>query len=1277
MSCRHALFFKNEKGEQVESILYNQLYTMHNNNEDMALSAYAETKTKLFNDWLETKKDFSGVFDANGEASIESYNTFNVEGNSFRSSQVSEDEDNTIIASIIDPQNQNQTTGAKRFPAESTKSMQEILSGQQPQEALVESILNHSFSNGWEFDYYGTKFDLSKIHGDDAKREFIKEKIVPLYETFESKLKPSLVEWLNTGADLKAMNAFAFAQSSKKNSSGRYDEAVIKTLLSQMDYNPKHRYMMYSDLKGSRFENIVKFREEFEGFNPIIALHEVSQNGPQSISIYDITSLSVNKPGYKMKGKNLFTNFITNAQAEASGIDIANTEGGARMFINGLTAIAIKEANPKISIRKVTTLSVTPKNVYTVYTDIGRVLDNLKVMRGSDNFMKSFGEKIQLTLKNEVLDGLKYAQDPIAIYRSELINNYIENSEDSTEKRTKAMFALNIVDGLTKYLEGQGSKNELLEVLKHRQKVMEKSTRDFLSDTEYQNLSAAIMQLVKATTFEQNDIKPLSRYDINLKNSFDIQNDLVQHTMGLIKDDHDYITSQLRQYTVEVDKQTKRFDDTFYANPAMRVVERIGDVGGRRWLGLFKAVKDADGKLINTNEIHFDVNDDDTKKAIASGVVTRDQVGAGKWYVDQIREGFIELLLHRNKYDDTMSGLSEAESLAKAESLYYKGWKDGQIPVMTKGANEMLMQGDFKASLSRMWKGMQANENLFVDNYKPILDAPDNQVSNMFLHELDNEDVRLSRLGLERKNGQVVLIDSQLNRSISTNMEGIMKYFYLAKERKIRYDNNSLPAVNAARAVLYATSKSVGQNDKNALTALKEYADRIIHTTRQDSSLSGVMEDKINPIINTIVSITTFNGLAYSVPLAMTSMLVNNMKTMSLAFANDAANNGMFGKQEWGKAVWKFFSDSDFRNKCLKLVEFYGFDATGERELATDARFSKTKKFIWGENYAHGMNHWTDHYARSIVMAAQMLKQGSWDAHVITKDGEMEYDEKKDKRFYSNGKLTEDGKLKRDFIKQRLIQQGVMDNMEEPMKRGFDLSTARLIKTLSDKYVIGGMDATTSVALKSYTGGNLIMQFKSYLPAYIQNAIGGNMKSLALGDIDVAINPETGEKEAYVKLQAVASQVESFVSLYKSLKDNRGNIIEGWKDMKDEEKQSVTRLILNVTQFMILYGLYNGLTKDWDKEKRKKHDKRVDELRGAILQDSRFLRVFKYGALDMVSLWPTQIVHTLSHPFPALDNLERISNVVMGNTSQLKQVLPASAAITPFVEMFDQITDDK
>ena len=30
----------------------------------------------------------------------------------------------------------------------------------------------------------------------------------------------------------------------------------------------------------------------------------------------------------------------------------------------------------------------------------------------------------------------------------------------------------------------------------------------------------------------------------------------------------------------------------------------------------------------------------------------------------------------------------------------------------------MLMQGDFKASLSRMWKGMQANENLFVDNYK-------------------------------------------------------------------------------------------------------------------------------------------------------------------------------------------------------------------------------------------------------------------------------------------------------------------------------------------------------------------------------------------------------------------------------------------------------------------------------------------------------------------------------------------------------------------------------
>jgi hypothetical protein len=516
-------------------------------------------------------------------------------------------------------------------------------------------------------------------------------------------------------------------------------------------------------------------------------------------------------------------------------------------------------------------------------------------------------------------------------------------------------------------------------------------------------------------------------------------------------------------------------------------------------------------------------------------------------------------------------------------------------------------------------------------------------------------------MGLRMTDGVLELVDPHINGNLSTNMETISKYFKLAGIRKIRYENNSLPVINAARSVFAATQRDTGVDQKNNITALNEYTDRIIHSKKQPSSL-GKFGDVAEPIANTFVALTTFNGLAYSVPLAMTSFLTNSLQIMSTAFSNDAAQNGMFGKKEWASSVLKFFTDSDFRNKCLKLTEFYNLDAVGEKELAENPRYSQTKKMLWAENYAHGMNHWTDYYARSIVVAAQMQKDGSWDAHTIDSKGEMKYDVTKDQRFYPGGKLTSDGKLKLAYMKASLIRQGIDINDKEPLSRGYDFTTARMIKTLSDKYVIGGMDPTTSVAFKSYTGGNAFMQFKSYLPSKINNVIRGNFKTLSMGQLDVRVNPATGKREAYVRLGAFEGQVSSMVAFIKGIREN--GIGEGWDKLSPEQRHANTRLMINTCMWLILYGLYNGLTKDWDDD---------DE---AILKDSRFLRVFKYGGLDMISMWPQQVLKTLDQPIPAVSNLLRLANIVGGDTRGWKQSVPASAAVSPFMEMAEQLEED-
>jgi hypothetical protein len=276
----------------------------------------------------------------------------------------------------------------------------------------------------------------------------------------------------------------------------------------------------------------------------------------------------------------------------------------------------------------------------------------------------------------------------------------------------------------------------------------------------------------------------------------------------------------------------------------------------------------------------------------------------------------------------------------------------------------------------------------------------------------------------------------------------------------------------------------------------------------------------------------------------------------------------------------------------------------------------------------------------------------------------MQYDQTKDKRFYTNGKVTEDGALKIDLIRSLLAQQGIMSPDQDKLVRGYDLSMARRIKTISDKYVIGGMDPTTSVAFKSYSGGNAIMQFKTYLPSIINNAFGSGGKSLDMGVIDIRINPATGKKEAYVRLQAFEGQAKAFMSLSKSFIENSYNLSKAWESMTPEQKHANSRLGMNLIMFAILYGLYNGLTKDWDDD---------DE---AIVKDSRFLRVFKYGALDMISASPVALIRTFSSPIPAATNLGRIIEVVSGNSKDWQRSVPGSSAISPFAEIAEQISED-
>jgi len=114
-----------------------------------------------------------------------------------------------------------------------------------------------------------------------------------------------------------------------------------------------------------------------------------------------------------------------------------------------------------------------------------------------------------------------------------------------------------------------------------------------------------------------------------------------------------------------------------------------------------------------------------------------------------------------------------------------------------------------------------------------------------------------------------------------------------------------------------------------------------------------------------------------------------------------------------------------------------------------------------------------------------------------------------------------------------------------------------------------------------------------------------------------------------------------------------------WKEMPEHRKRNMMKLGMDILVGAMLVTLYNGLTGDWDDEE-------------AMVKDSRFMRVFKYAAADVLLFLPGNLAAIIGEPFPAVSLISRLTEVATGNFGGLTRIIPAGSSVEAVAEVLPE-----
>ena len=422
--------------------------------------------------------------------------------------------------------------------------------------------------------------------------------------------------------------------------------------------------------------------------------------------------------------------------------------------------------------------------------------------------------------------------------------------------------------------------------------------------------------------------------------------------------------------------------------------------------------------------------------------------------------------------------------------------------------------------------------------------------------------------------------DFNFKDSVELNLEAILKSAVVESiESKIH--DKTLIVYEALRSVVEGEYFLFGDEAsyRNIITRLDEMRDQFIfnESAMKTSSQRGLA--MVNKLATGVVIISGKQAIMDSMTFGFSSSSYMVANVIQKLFDGEASKQiGFFGFKSWAKSGKMMMSN----HRLLKQIQAeFGLDESNSMYLKS-ANKLKSMRSDWME-IGFTPTRTTMKAVHMQIMIASMIEDGSFNAYSLDEDGVLQYDEKKDPRFYNEkGELINEEFLL--AVKNQALQEGYSledydpENPKELIERkllyGYTFKERETIRSKSVDMigVIGkeGEAKFSQIAVLRY-----FMKFKAWIIAKANLYMRGNQMSEVYSEwkrienSDGTLSYELIDTEIEGIFQSMASIINK-ITVYKLKVLKNGSLTT-------IEKRNLAILASHLIHFAALVGMSSAL----------------------------------------------------------------------------------------------------
>lgn len=1086
----------------------------------------------------------------------------------------------------------------------------------------------------------------------------VKEKLFNEFDIDDSKIKNIMIDFLNdTSLTKEKLNKLT------KNENELYGYEEIEAIRAAFNWRSGNKYLLLQDAIS---QGLISANTQILGnYNPLIGIR-YEANNKMLIDIFAPTRNSLSKiDDLSKKGLNIFSKFTSGKDAFSNNITLSNNFVSRNTLLLNLTANILANQNDNVVIGDTSMVKISPfgpninSKIQVAMVDHVVAKSNMKSMLKYSSFTDNIDKELLYLFASDNFEkatSQDYVDFLSAFYNSKVDETNMTDKENFWIKHHANYFEQGILDK-KEMLKKIGSRINYL--LSH-----DLSSNDVNIELDFlRNLARSLMQL-PSFSHQLNNRDDIDFIKKNITNMTDIGNEYVQEAHAIVDKSSRAIVTKMHALNKEFSSFYDIHKDNYLNNKVN--TQFLKNPNFKMYDSSYATVIDVNGKTRFAGQLLWttDINEDplfakQAQEKLNSGQITQKVLDANRWYVNQITDRYVRMIMHKHEMSfGSLYDIKEKRTLTKEDfkkKLFTESsYRQGMIPIIPKRISEKFFEGDFKNAtkdafnktnreedISYLLSVKEKDDKYFIDKMDDIFmdQISYGSTSIRNANQLGSKDF-MNKIGLSETydmNGvmtvETIDIDGSLNNGFTRSLQDAFKVFMLIGERKIEYESNALPYLNSMFVELKLKQETKGMNAEPVIDLITSYLNQSVKNETQHWEKNPVLEKSIT----TLTKFATAKTMAFNLNIAQMSALANFNGAILEALSNSATNHYNFGINELSKASVMFFSDY---SKMTELA--YRFKAINASEMESVSHFYRSYKGNkqLTSNFLLTLPNWaTDFMARTIIVGAQMMKDGTYDAYTINENGEAIYDQKKDKRWDG-----EEGKARYEFVKDRMRIDGIVINEDGSLPDAYIVEEQENLKWLSDRYVAGTYDPVSMTLLGSTVLGKQFKVFRTWMTSKL-NVIYSEKQFVNKGGRLVMVKDENGNYLGKWERKQLEGWSNTWARLMGEAVKARSLTPFQWSRLNQDEKQNIARGGLTVSMFLFMTLLAQALIDDDDNDPLDLVDKKTG--RKKHVPGIRFYKNFQYSLSSLLLV--EDVFQFFANPFVGFNILKRSFVDYQGN----------------------------